>query len=123
MLCKEHNEKGSWKKCLQLRWTAFLVIKILFLCTTMMEQLMSQILPSFKCSVDFHLAKYLHKLYSFIRDVQFAPSREELAAARKLLKSPGMRKNTCCRCIRADGCTKAVECEGSVRDQSPQQLL
>ena len=36
-----------------------------------------------------HLTKDLHTPYSIIRDVQFAPSREKLAAARKWLKSQG----------------------------------
>ena len=42
-------------------------------------------LTAFQRSIDRHLAQDLHKTYSIVRDVQFAPSRERLKAARKML--------------------------------------
>ena len=44
-------------------------------------------LTSFQRSLDRHVTKDLHKSFSIITDVQFAPSREKLKAARKWLKS------------------------------------
>ena len=46
-------------------------------------------LTSFQRSLDRHLTQDLHKSFSIIRDVPFAPSREKLKAARKWLKSNG----------------------------------
>ena len=40
-------------------------------------------------SLDRHLTKELHKPFSIIRGIQFAPSREKLKASRKWLKGQG----------------------------------
>ena len=46
-------------------------------------------ISSFQQSIDRHLVKDLHKRKSIIRDIEFAPSREKLKAARKWLKAQG----------------------------------
>ena len=46
-------------------------------------------LSLFQHSLDRHLTKELHKPFSIIQDVQFAPSHEKLKAARKWLKGQG----------------------------------
>ena len=46
-------------------------------------------LTSIQRSLDRHLTKELHKTFSIIRDVEFAPSNKKLKATHKMLKEEG----------------------------------
>ena len=79
-------------------------------------------LSSFQRSTDRHLTKDLHTPYSIFRDVQFAPSREKLAAARKWPKSQGKgNKPHAAEALEPVDIQKLWN-EGGLGDQSPQLL-
>ena len=87
--CEEHNEKRKLEQVppteLDRLLGHFFVSVRKADCTVYKPYTLS----SFQRSIDRQLTKDLHKSFSVIRDVQFAPSRQKLAAARKLLKSQG----------------------------------
>ena len=120
--CEEHNEK---RKLEQLppteldRLLGHFFVSVRKADGTVYEP---DTLSSFQRSIDRHLTKDLYKSFSIIRDVQFAPSRQKLAAARKWLKSQGKgNKPHAAEALEPADIQKLWNEEG-LGDQSPQQL-
>ena len=79
-------------------------------------------ISSFQRSIDRHLVKDLHKSYSIIRDIEFAPSREKLKAARKWLKAQGKgNKPNATESLEPQDVQKLWD-EGGIGGKSPEQL-
>ena len=79
-------------------------------------------LTSFQCSLDRHLTKDLHKPFSIIQNVQFAPSRDKLSAVRKWLKSQGKGNKPHTAEALEPANVQKLWSESGVGDGSPEQL-
>ena len=120
--CEEHNEKRKLEQLPPTELDRLLGLLFVSVCKADGTVYEPDTLSSFQRSIDRYLTKDLHKSFSIIRDVQFAPSRQKLAAARKWLKSQGKgNKPYAAEALESAGIQKLWNKDG-LGDQSPQQL-